>query len=405
MLSTRLIATTSIALLTTTLACSGSGSGDDEVAADETSTSEDTTSDEAPGDGDGDPGDGDGDASDTDPGDGDGDPGDGDGDTDHPAHLTPEHCPSDAGSGAPAGTGLFVGGGGTDGRVTSTLDGETWADVTTNSLGPMAEGHTRNLIRGVGYGGGVFVAVGGYDNSYVVTSCDGVNWRHDVLGTNVEGDLDPELTAFLSDVAYLDEVFVAAGGAGALLRSTDHGLSWSRVEPEWYEGHLRGIATGNGSFVATGHAWEGDVGSSIVSTDAGETWSTIQETPGALGRVVFGNGSFVSIGAQRCVVSTDGEGWTECGLAISDNLSGVHFVGDEFFVQSNGGQYWRSSDGTTWSEPIEGWLPDTIATDTDRYVMARWMQRGWAETIEGPWTTLDMGGLSEVVWGTVLWPG
>ncbi|MFV8749695.1 WD40/YVTN/BNR-like repeat-containing protein [Nannocystaceae bacterium ST9] len=323
--------------------------------------------------------------------------GDGDGD----GHLSAEHCPGTPGH--PPGTGLFVGGGGVDGRVTSTLEGESWADVTTTSQGPQFEGHSRNLIRGLGYGGGVFVAVGGLDNCYVVTSCDGVNWRHDVLATNVEGDLDPTLAQFLSDVAYLDGVFVAAGGAGALLRSDDHGLTWTRVDPDYYAGHLRGIAAEAGRFVATGHAWEGDVGVSIVSTDGGLTWSSMFEHPGTLGRVVAGNGVFVATGAQRCAVSSDGETWDACGFAVTGDLAGPLFVDGEFLVQTLAGEFFRSPDGSAWTGPTQGWLPDTITHAGERFVMARWMQRGWASAIEGPWTTLDMGGLSEVVWGEVLW--
>src|SRR5690606_5519474 len=164
-------------------------------------------------------------------------------------HLTEAHCGADAAH--PPGTFVYVGGGGTEGRVGSSLDGLEWRDETTTSRGAMFEGHTRNLVRGAGYGGGVFVLVGGNDNAYVVTSCDGERFRHDVLGTNVEAAPPPAYDNFLSDVAYQDGVFVAAGGGGKRLSSFDHGLTWEETG-SFVAGHFREIEGGNGRFVATG---------------------------------------------------------------------------------------------------------------------------------------------------------
>ena len=310
------------------------------------------------------------------------------------------HCP-----GEPAyelGTPIWVGGGGVDGRVSVTLDGETWTDATTASLGPIDVGHTRNLIRGVGYGGGTFVVVGGYDNGYVSISCDGVTWDRDVLGTNIEGELPAPYTDFLSDVAYLDGVFVAAGGAGARLTSTDMGLTWTPTH-EYESGHFRGIATGNGRFVATGHTWGTGESMTTTSTD-GMTWTPVLLQPGELGGVVFGDGVFVSTGGTRCATTTDGEAWTDCALpSIPDTIAGAEFTNGTFYVQFLDGQYATSDDGLAWSALQDGWLPDTFQYGEDRYVMARWGARGWSTTV-GDWNEVSFPpeeGLSQVVFGYV----
>ncbi|MEZ4301943.1 MAG: hypothetical protein R3B70_43825 [Polyangiaceae bacterium] len=290
--------------------------------------------------------------------------------------LSEAHCPG----GAPTlakGTVIVFGGGGTEGRTSFTQDGASWSDVTTVSNGPQFEGHSRNLIRGVGYGGGVFVAVGGLDNAYVVTTCDGEHYRQDVLGTNIEGDIPAPYADFMSDVAYKDGVFVAAGGGGKKIVSKDHGLTWQAVgggEP----GHLRGIAAGNGLFVVAGHLWNSDDAMIATSPD-GETWSETATSPGGLGRgVVFGNGLFVAIGATRCVRSKDGVAWTDCGISGGADQMGLHFVNGQFLVQRADGTASMSADAETWTSE-DGWLPDRIVWNEKRYIMSRWGARGWSE--------------------------
>lgn len=315
--------------------------------------------------------------------------------------LTEEHCPGGAPS-LPAGTVIVFGGGGTEGRVSSTADGASWADVITASKGPQFEGHSRNLIRGVGYGGGVFVAVGGLDNAYVVTTCDGEHYRHDVLGTNVDGDVPAPYADFMSAVAYKDGVFVAAGGGGKKIVSKDHGLTWQAVGGG-EGGHLRGIAAGNGLFVVAGHLWEGDQAMIATSPD-GETWTPTATSAGELGRgIVFGNGLFIAIGTKRCARSTDGIEWADCGIGGGADQLGLHFVNGEFHVQRADGTAASSEDGAAWTVE-DGWLPDTMVHTGERYVMARWGARGWSEQSVFEWMSTPFPveeGLSDLAAGEI----
>jgi|GEM_PF-1154208 len=318
--------------------------------------------------------------------------------------LTAAHC----GTATPAyaaGTGIAVSGGGTEGRVAHTLDGETWIDEVTTSMGPVDPGHTRNLIRGVGYGGGVWVAVGGYDNGYISVTCDGQTWRHDVLGTNTAdyelGQIPDPYSDFLSDVAYHDGVFVAAGGAGARLTSEDHGLTWTSTG-EYYGGHLRSIATGNALFVAVGHDWNGnDFGSSTTSTD-GTTWTPMLETPGgAFGRVAFGGGRFVATGQSHCAWTTDGAAWTDCAHGVTGADQGsLMYMNGQFYLQFLDGNWLTSADGENWSAPQSGWLPDNVTDAGDRFIFTRWEARGYGLTF-GDWQTFTYPNIGQVEWGVI----
>jgi hypothetical protein len=275
------------------------------------------------------------------------------------------------------GTLLFVGGG--LAGLAATLDGEDWTDATTVALGPTTMGHARNMIRGVGYGAGMFVAVGGSDNSYVSVTCDGVTWRHDVLGTNSASAPAAPYNQFLSDVAYIDGVFAAVGGNGQLLSSSDGTVTWALADsPEGpAPGLWRAVAAGSDRLVAIGNDFGNTNGISAVSSD-GLTWGEVTSTAGALGLgIAYGNGVFVAVGPMRCAVSSDGEEWHDCAHGGSGNQFGAYFVNDEFVVVLSGGMYAVSPDGEDWSI-VSGAFRSAMAYGDGRYVGAGSNARGFS---------------------------
>lgn len=318
-------------------------------------------------------------------------------------YLTEQLCPTPT-PGHPAGTKLYVGGGGTEGRIAVTTDGATWdLDQTTVSMGTIEPGHTRNLIRGMGYGGGVFVAVGGHDNSLIDTSCDGVNWRRDVLGTNVDTDPTSALSAFISDVAYKDGIFIGAGANGARFISTDHGYTWSRVPVATYGGHLRGVAAGNGVFVAVGASWNNDQPGVVTTSADGITWTAMVESPGGLDSgIVFGNGRFVAYGADRCVTSTDGLSWSDC-TTLAHSINHLSFSNQTFYLDYQADGWLSSSDAITWSSS-PGWLPSTYVFGDGLYVRISNSYRGYSSDFMN-WTdtNMDGSGIGNMAFGEVLY--
>lgn len=312
-------------------------------------------------------------------------------------HLTEAHCGSEAAY--PPGTFVYVGGGGTDGRVGSSPDGLEWYEETTTSRGNSFPGHTRNLVRGAGYGGGVFVLVGGNDNAYVVTTCDGVHFHHDVLRTNVEASPPPEYDNFLSDVAYLDGVFVAVGGAGKRLTSFDHGLTWEETG-SFVSGHLREVEAGAGRFVAVGASFDLTRAFSTTSED-GRTWSEPLLSGEPLDRgLAYGAGVFVAVGESRCAVSEDGQRWDACDVDAR-TFQAVQFVDGRFYLSTSSG-VWLSDDGRTYRAAEGVSLPPNLVEGPSGFVFASTSQRGRGDALDG-FETRSLDGFRALTGGEVLY--
>jgi hypothetical protein len=180
--------------------------------------------------------------------------------------------------------------------------GTTW---TLRNLG--------NLLEGVTYGNGLFVAVG--DGGAILTSPDGVTWTPRTSGTDNS----------LYGVAHGNGLFVAVGGDGAILTSPD-GVSWT-ARASGTRNLLYGVAYGNGLFVAVG-----DRGAILTSPD-GVTWT--QRTSGTsngLSSVTYGNGTFVAVGWDGAILtSPDGANWTPRTSGTGNPLDGVTY-GNGLFV-------------------------------------------------------------------------
>jgi hypothetical protein len=263
-------------------------------------------------------------------------------------------------------------------RRVRSEDGLEWTDFV--EVDPEG-GDDPNLLRGIGYGDGVFLAVGGAGLGFSMRSFDGITWQ----------DETHTFDAFASDVAWLDGTFVAAGGNGLRMRSLDGGVTWQDMGP-YYSGHFRAIAAGNGVVVAVGHTY-GDTNVGIVDTTSdGASWSGEQlvGAPYAGLGLAFGAGVFVSrddAGAVRS--SSDGVDWG--GVLELDDGGAVLFA-DGRFVTAGNGAYWTSEDGTTWDELAA----DDVRTPVG-FVAGQWLTLGWPATIDASADLLS--------WQNVFAPG
>jgi hypothetical protein len=246
-------------------------------------------------------------------------------------------------------------------RRARSLDGTTWTDfqqVTPNG------GDDNDLLRGVGWGNGTFVAVGGSSVGITMTSADGITWSNEIRTHD----------AWVGNVAYLGGVFIAAGGNGLRIRSTNDGATWS--EGVGYQAlHYRDVATNGAIVAAVGHTYDTtpNLGYIATTTD-GITWTERRRTGGALNRVVAGNGTFVAAGGGNMVLrSTDGVTWTEHALGGTDDIS-LAFDGTAF-VASAGGSVFRSSDGIAWTA-VPGGSGAPVA-----YIEGRFLSVGWPAAI------------------------
>ncbi len=192
-----------------------------------------------------------------------------------------------------SGSPLFVamGGGGGEGVVLASQYGRDWTGNLLNGMGGVTLGVTV-------YGNGRFVSFS--DGGTFHVSHDGLLWWNAMI--------DPIIR--INDVICHNGLFVAVGmrmppGESAIWVSED-GLIWARALAPAINQPLRGIAYGNGKFVA--------VGDEIITVSIdGLVWSPNLRPSGSyfLEDVAYGSGVFVVVGAGGMAnVSVDGLVWS-----------------------------------------------------------------------------------------------
>ncbi len=219
---------------------------------------------------------------------------------------------------------------GLGGRRLSSFDGgKTWAHEAFEAR---PGGDDDDLLRGVGYGAGLFVAVGGGPRIRMLVSRDGKSWTKPTYPAG----------QWLGGVAFGGGTWVAVGGLGRRLHSAD-GMTW-RDAPAAGQ-HLRSVAYGNGKFVAVGS-------SRCTSSEDGLRWTPLVPCAG-WERVAAGGGRFVGISIvdRGYSHSDDGVTWTNGTLPRQGR--DVVFAGDRFVVAASGGML-TSPDGRTWTSHTSG---------------------------------------------------
>jgi hypothetical protein len=285
----------------------------------------------------------------------------------------------------PEGSSLFVGVGNW-GLRGMTRDGAAWSYCGNP---PTGSDHSPDLLRAVGYGDGVFVAVGGDQNSMVMRSLDGVHWEEDLHPTtSCEGEPYPgSCDNWMGAVAYGDGTWIAGGGNGALMRSTDGGETWEGIHPDPTPSAIRTFAFGEGRFIAGT-----DSGALIVTRDGGNSFESHPLWEHAM-RVAYGRGAFVAWGAnwngsgfdRACFVSTNaGDDWTACASEVAQ---AGHFAhdGDRWHARTDAG-YATSDDAITWTPQAAGEVPSEFRWDGERWV-GFGGGRGWSGASFEDWAS------------------
>jgi uncharacterized delta-60 repeat protein len=197
----------------------------------------------------------------------------------------------------------------------------------------------------------MFVAVGdGPKNLY--TSLDGYTWTQRFSGT----------TANLKGVAYGNGKFVAVGdnpsGSGVIISSSD-GISWGTYTVPGTQCILNAITYDANIFVAVGRVWmtgPTSTAHSLVSSD-GANWTIMEMAafPIAPAAVTYGNGYFVAVAPTMVFWSTDGEHWGFQGQPY--NLRGIANAYLIFVAVGDGGTLVTFTDPTspgTWTPQVSG---------------------------------------------------
>ena len=184
-------------------------------------------------------------------------------------------------------------------------------------------------------GNGRFVAVG--SDGKLHYSSDGIEWHSVFLPVN----------DFIRGVTFGNGQFVAVGGAYAsrtsIILTSRNGHHWT-VEQCSTKRVLYSVTHGADRFIAVG---EGGV---ILSSRSGKGWrEETAPTAATLAAVTFGKGVFVAGGDDGLLLtSTDGVRWAPQSSGTRSYISRIVFKADKFYAGSTVLQL-VSDNGIAWS--------------------------------------------------------
>jgi hypothetical protein len=238
---------------------------------------------------------------------------------------------------------------GTSGKIISSTDATTWADVTsptTNTLNGITSFFTTSTTTGVAVVTGNYIAVG--NAGTVLKSVDAATWAAQTSGT----------TANLNAVATnYSTLFVAVGTDGTIVTSTD-GITWTAATSSGTTRDLYAVTYSGGVWLAAGAN-----GTLVKSTD-GLTWTAVATgTTADLHGIAYGASTNAAFEPAYVLVGNGGTVLTSADLATATtptwkvlttapagagNLNAVVY-GSQFVTVGNGGRIYISTDGLAWT--------------------------------------------------------
>lgn len=232
-----------------------------------------------------------------------------------------------------AGRGVCIGSYGSGNLFAATRDGSAWKTE-------FKDGKYSRYVRGLSFGNGTFLAVGGDPGAvgvgrpFVLTSRDAEKW---------EGPTDITGKFILRRVAHGNKTFVGVGDRGRRAASVD-GLDWKDTPEVKASNTLIDVAFGNGVFVGVGLH-----GLRLVTTD-GLKWTDRQvgEEGEHLNAIVWADKRFVAVGAGATYFSPDGLKWER--QPNSNAPLGVAFGNGVFVGPLWKGRLMQSPDAVAWKE-------------------------------------------------------
>jgi hypothetical protein len=253
---------------------------------------------------------------------------------------------------------------GQDGLRITSRDGRKWEHAQTGK-----EGET---YRAVCWGNNRFAAVGSYGGGNILaSSTDGVKWK--------TAFKDGMYSRYFRGLGFGKGIFLALGGdPGSVGNSvpfeshTTDGEAWSDYKEIAGKNILRRLAWGNDRFVGVG-----DRGRRAASAD-GFAWKDAADVRAidTLVDVAFGKGVFVGVGLHGLrQTSEDGLKWTDRQVGEEgEHLNSVVWADDRFVAVGAGATY-TSPDGRKWKREPNKDAPLIAAFGGGVFVGCRWRGR------------------------------
>ena len=185
-------------------------------------------------------------------------------------------------------------------------------------------------LNGVAYADGLWVAAGG--SGTILTSTNGATWTRRTSSTSFD----------LNSVAYADGLWVAVGGSGTILTSTN-GISWT-TRSSGTSSTLNSVAYANDLWVAVG------TDGTILTSTNGTSWTRRTSGTSSLRGVAYADGLWVAVGGSGTIrTSPDGTSWTTRFSGTSSHLNSVAYADGLWVAVGGGGTILTSTNAATWT--------------------------------------------------------
>ena len=228
----------------------------------------------------------------------------------------------------------------------STDNGVTWAAVENNlpikqlyKVGPTL---VADYFTDLKYANGIWVGITRF--GYLYTSTDLATWTERTLGTfNGRGQGNLAQVTFGNNTWVVVGSDVGSANAHYAARSTDNGVTWTKVDLGFSTTNANAVSFGNGIFIAVSNN-----GLLSTSTD-GSTWTA--RTSGfattAIYDIKYANGRWVAVGASKQGFSVDGITWGQYGVVVAVNTNNLVWNGTRFVATVANSAAIYTTDGTT----------------------------------------------------------
>jgi hypothetical protein len=248
-------------------------------------------------------------------------------------------------------------------RMTSK-DGVTWS---TPELGKEGQ-----VFRAAAFGNGRMVTVGSFGGDNIMASSpDGTKWEL--------GKRDAKYSIYFRGLVYGNGTFMAIGGdpgsvgaAKPFVAFTKDGVTWEDNTPIDGKYMLRRVVFGKNTWVGVGDRGR------LASSPDGKVWKDTEGTKpiDTLVDVAFGADMFVGVGLHGLRrSSTDGVKWSDPIHGVEgEHLNSIVFTGRQFVAVGAGATYF-SFDGKEWKRVPNVNAPTFAVFGANTFVGTAWRGR------------------------------